>query len=116
MSERILALLNSYNGREVVLDAGQDADWRERRPEIIIPLTSQQASSASADKPGQIAFAAGQKVRILQSPYLGEIGTITSVEDKPRRLPGGHWLAGAHIEVDSDETIFVPFANLEHLG
>ena len=116
MSERILALLNSYNGREVVLDAGLDADWRERRPEIIIPLASQQASSQSTDKPGEMVFAIDQKVRILQSPYLGEIGTVTSVEDKPRQLPSGHWLAGAHVEVEPDETIFVPFANLEHLG
>jgi hypothetical protein len=116
MSERILALLNSYNGREAVLDAGQDADWRERRPEIIIPLTSQQPSGQSTDKPGEVAFATGQMVRILQSPYLGEIGTIAAVQEKPQRLPGGHWLGGAHVNVEPDETIFVPFANLEHLG
>ena len=63
-----------------------------------------------------MTFAAGQKVRILQSPYLGEIGTVISVEEGQRRLPSGHWLAGVQVEVDSNETVFVPFANLEHLG
>lgn len=116
MSARILALLNSYNGREIVLDAGEDADWRERRPEIIIPLTSQQAPGQPAEQTPDLKFAAGQRVRLLQAPYLGEIGTITSVDKEPRRVPSGHWLEGAQVEVDSDETVFVPFANLEHLG
>ncbi len=116
MSERILSLLNTYNGREIAVDMGRSGDWRERRPEIIIPLASQQSKPTPDETTAGTPIAKGQKVRVLQVPYLGEIGTVTAVSDSPQQIESGLWAPGATIEMTSGESAFVPFANLERLG
>ncbi len=114
MADRILNLLNTYNGREAAIDMGNVQDWREMRPEIIIPVTGQSAREDRA--PEQLEFRVGQKVRILQKPNLGEIGTISALPADLNATESGFWLSGAMVQLPSNETIFVPFANLEHLG
>lgn len=115
MSERVLGLLNTYNGREVSLDMSMSADWRDMRPEIIIPISSGQ-TAADDRNPDRYEFKTGQKARILQPPFLGEIGTVTALPAEMRQLESGLWMPGAQVQVSSGETVFVPFANLEYLG
>lgn len=113
MSERVLSLLGTYNGREIAVDMASIADWRESRPEIIIPVSTQ----APEDRPLiQPAFMVGQKVRILQSPYRGEIGTLAALPSGPRITDSGLWLTGGEVETPDGRNVFVPFANLENLG
>ncbi len=112
MTERILNLLNTYNGREVALDMSSSADWREARPEIIIPVTGQSAPEA----PEVMEFKVGQKARVLQPPYMGEIGTINALSDDLSHTESGFWLPGAMVHMSDGQMVFVPFANLEHLG
>ncbi|MBN1427029.1 MAG: hypothetical protein JXB07_01510 [Anaerolineae bacterium] len=115
MCERILNLLSTYNGREIALDMTFSPDWRDARPEIIIPVSSGQSSAE--DRSGdQHEFRVGQKARVLQPPYLGEIGTINSLPDDVCRLESGLWMPGARMQMSTGETIFVPFVNLEYLG
>lgn len=117
MSQSVLDLLHQHNGQEAVLDAGDPSNWRERRAEIIIPLGSQQRASnrdAAANTPLQV----GDRVRVLQTPYLGTIGTVASIPADPRRLPSGLWAPGAVVEIEQmamGRGVFVPFANLERL-
>jgi hypothetical protein len=115
MSERVLGLLNTYNGREVALDMTLSADWRDMRPEIIIPVSSGQTVMEDRGS-GRYEFKIGQKARILQPPYLGEIGTVTALPAEMCQLESGLWMPGAHMQVPAGETVFVPFANLEYLG
>ena len=117
MSRTIFDLLSQHNGREVVLDTGESSDWRDRRPEIIIPLASQRRESVR-DVRERRPLAAGQRVRVLQAPHTGKIGTVTSVPPEPRRLPSGVWAPGAVVEIEDMEPgkgVFVAFANLEQL-
>lgn len=113
MSERLLSLFNTYNGREIALDTSQPADWREAPPEIIILLES---TEAPRSRDNDLEVKPGGKVRILQSPYLGEIGTIASIPDSPQQLPNGLWLPGVYVDVAVEKDVFVPFANLEYLS
>lgn len=114
MSERVLNLLNNYNGREIALDLESSVDWRDMRPEIIIPVTGQ---SAPEDRGGdQQDFMVGQKARVLQTPYFGEIGTITAIPAELMQSESGIWSPGAMVQVGAGETIFVAFANLEYLS
>lgn len=113
MSERVLNLLKTYNERDIALDMGMAFDWREKRPEIIIPLSEQKPAPIDERDKG---LSAGQRVRILQSPYLGEIGTVVDVPDGPRQVASGFWLDGAVIEMASGDSVFIPVANLEQLG
>lgn len=123
MSERILGMLNQYNGREIAMDMGQsflDRDSRQNRPEIIIPVSG--GSTKPEDRQAeqrveQNALRVGERVRILQNPHMGEIGTVTAIPEGPRQIESGLWLPGALIEVAaSTRPVFVPFANLQQLG
>jgi hypothetical protein len=124
MSERILSMLNTHNGREIAMDMGQgvtNRDSRENRPEIIIPVAggvaAGPAGSQSTERAEQHTLRPGERVRILQNPYMGEIGTVTEIPQGPRKLESGLWLAGAMVEVGSaTRPVFVPFANLQQLG
>jgi hypothetical protein len=114
VSERVLNLLNTYNGREIAMDMGAASDWRDMRPEIIIPVTGQNAPEDRGDERQDLKV--GHKVRILQKPYLGEIGTVTAIRADMAQLDSGLWSAGAMVQAPGNETFFVPFANLELLG
>jgi hypothetical protein len=112
MSDRIFNLLKTYNGREMALAVSGEADWREMPPEIIIPIDT---TAAPEDLGRTQPFAPGQKVRILQAPYLGEIGTISSLSEGPEQLESGLWMPGAYVEMPTGETQYLPFTNLEQL-
>jgi transcription antitermination factor NusG len=114
VSERVLNLLNTYNGREIAMDMAVSADWRDMRPEIIIPVTGQNAPEDRSDDRQDLKV--GHKVRVLQEPYFGEIGSVTAIPDELTQLDSGLWVAGAMVQTPSNRTIFVPFANLEDLG
>jgi hypothetical protein len=115
MSEGILSLLKANNGREIALDAATPERWRAERPEIIIPLSQAPDERVAQYVPGE-PLEMGQRVRILTPPYLGEIGEVVDLPPRERCLESGLWLHGAEVKLSSKETVFVPFANLEHLG
>ncbi len=117
MSERVLNLLSTHNGREIALAMSVPGDdSRETRPEIIIPSVSgQRPEDRSSDQPDQHIIRRGQRVRVLQSPHRGEIGVVVAVPDGPRRLASGLWLDGAEVEIAPGTVVFVPFANLQYL-
>jgi hypothetical protein len=114
MSGGILSLLQANNGREIALDAATPARWRAERPEIIIPLAApgEPLPTYVAGEPLEI----GQRVRILASPYLGEVGEVVELPPRERRLDSGLWLRGAEVRLSSRQVVFVPLENLEHLG
>ena len=113
-SERVLNLLNTYNGRDIAVDMAVSTDWRDTRPEIIIPVTGQSAPEDRGDEMQDLKV--GHKVRILQTPFFGEIGTVTAIPADLNQLDSGLWSSGAMVQVSGSSTVFVPFANLEHLG
>ena len=113
MSDRVLTLFNTYNGREAVLDLSQDADSHDSRPEIIIPLES---SEVGREQEIEVKVKIGGKVRILQHPYFGEIGTVKSIPSESHQLENGLWMSGVIVDTPDKQTIFAPFTNLEYLG
>jgi hypothetical protein len=116
MGARILDFLRSYNGREMAFNFGARPDSRRMRPEIIIPLTPQEQQEREAKPPDRRpVFAVGQRVRVLQPPHRGLLSTISALPDSPQRLASGLWAPGATVDLETGETAFVPFANLEYL-
>jgi hypothetical protein len=116
MSGRVLDFLRNYNGREMAFNFGARPDSRRMRPEIIIPLTPQEQQVREAETPDRRpAYAVGQQVRVLQPPYRGLLGMIGALPENPHRLASGLWAPGAVVDLETGETAFVPFANLEYL-
>lgn len=114
MSEGILGLLQANNGREITLDAATPERWRAARPEIIIPAQTP-SESLEPYVPGE-PLEVGQRVRILAPPHFGEIGEVVDLPSQERCLESGLWLYGAEVRLSTNAIVFVPFANLEHLG
>jgi hypothetical protein len=116
MSDKILSLLNTYNGREVSLDVSSSTDWRDSRPQIIIPVSSSGQAVPEDRFTLEAEFKPGNRVRILQVPHFGVIATVASIPDRLLKLENGLWVGGAEVQLSSGEKTLVPFANLEYLG
>jgi hypothetical protein len=118
MSAKILAILNTHNGRELSMAMGQPSDSRKMRPEIIIPVSvaPTKQDDRDSERGEQLALRPGQRVRILQNPYMGEIGTVAEISIDPHQVSSGLWLPGAFVDIGTGRSIFVPFANLQQLG
>jgi hypothetical protein len=118
MSDRVLNLLSTHNGREIALAMSVPGDdSRETPPEIIIPsMSGAKPEDKPSDRPEQHAIRPGDRVRVLQNPYRGEIGTVAAIADRPHQLASGLWVSGVQVEFSPGRTVFVAVANLQYLG
>lgn len=105
MNSPAFQLLKQSEGRDVCLLS------RKTRPEIIIPLPiNDQAESQG--KP-ELTLKQGQQVRILRQPYLGQIGEVVSTYTRSRLTDVGFRTAGADVKLQSGQTVFIPYTNLD---
>ncbi len=116
ISETVLNLLQTYQGNEASLDLTEAGDWRENRPEIIIPIDNG-VPSAEAQQPNiEPLWSVGTRVRLLQEPHLGEFGKIRAMPPDLLQFDRGVWAQGAHVELQNGSRIYVPLMNLEYLS
>lgn len=111
MSDRLFGLLESNKGREVMVGADTETRWNVKRPEIIIPVRSEGTLPPEPTKPQPLEV--GQQVRVTRAPYLGAIGTVTHLAPHPKTVESGSRVPVAEIELEADESVLVPVANLE---
>ncbi|MCC6904884.1 MAG: hypothetical protein IT326_03510 [Anaerolineae bacterium] len=114
MSPALLPLLAAHDGRDIALNLGIGPHWREKRPEIIIPVESSPPPFQPRNR--LAVFSVGDRVRVLQEPWIGGIGTIRHIPGQAYQLQSGLWASGALVETAPRETVFVPFENMEYLG
>ena len=105
-------LLTSNGNREVVVNAVPFDRFSGTRPEIFIPLSTQDEPS---HPPETEIYEIGQKVRLANSFSPHSIGTIEYITDKPVLLPSGLQSLSAHVNLENQETVIMPLANLEIL-
>ncbi len=106
MAEPILQLLQNADTQLTSL-LGQ-----QPRPEIIIASSDGTVVTATNTPPLAIAEA-GQMVRILQAPHYGKTGKIIKIYDKMQRMPIGIMAYGAAVQLEDEQIVFVPYANLD---
>ena len=91
-----------------IFPAGAEAN----RPEIIIPMdksTEDSSVSASATQP----IAVGQQVRLLRRPYTNQMAEIVHIFKRAQLTIIGSRAYGANVRLESNQMVFVPFANME---
>ncbi len=101
-------VFDRYNGREAAYVPG---DSRYRKPEIIIPIEASMATDRESDF--KLELEVGGRVRVMQRPYWGQLGTVREFAMQPEVTNSGLMLAGAFVKLDGSKTIFVPYINLE---
>ena len=105
-------LLTSNGNREVVVNAVALDRFHGTRPELVIPLPTPDEPS----QPPEIRnFESGQKVRLSNSFSPNSIGTIEYITEKPVLLPSGLRAISAQVNLENEESVTVPLANLEIL-
>ena len=80
MSAVIFDLLQNYDGELTYLSGSPNGHSSGQRPEILVfPTSSGQATPID----GNTILRAGDTVRITREPYIGRMGTIKSLPEKP---------------------------------
>jgi hypothetical protein len=111
MSQRAFSLLHANMGREAMLSADTQTRWGIRRPEILIPLRAEEDRSLEEAK--SLLLQVGAQVRVIRAPHLGAIGTVIDLPALPQMVESGAKLPVAVVDLEEEEPVFVPVANLE---
>jgi hypothetical protein len=111
MSQPAFSLLHSNMGRETMLSGDTRSGWGATRPEILIPLRAEE------EKPGEDGktqpLKVGDRVRALRSPYLGALGTVSSLPKRFQPVESGARMRVANVDLEDGEQALIPLANLE---
>jgi hypothetical protein len=113
MNNAAYNLLAANNEREIVVNAERFNRWESKRPEIIIPIPTQEPPS---DPIWVSEISPNQRVKIVQGPYRTEIGTLITLRSKLEQFPSGLKAPAGVVRLDKGLTIVVPVVNLEILG
>jgi hypothetical protein len=103
-------ILTTNEKRDTSLNA---VPWNHQtgdRPEIVIPLPSTGNVAPETDK-----FKPGQIVRIQGAPYNEFIGTLVQLKPGLSGLANGVRTPAALVQLEKEEQVIVPLANLEVL-
>jgi len=110
VNSKAFRLLSSSAEQEVSVHAVPWNAANGERPELFIPLP------ASGETASEVAeFAAGQTVRILGSPYAGQIATIEDVLPGSIQLANGLRAPSASLLLENRQEVIVPLNNLDVL-
>jgi hypothetical protein len=112
MNPRTFKLLSTNARREVALNAENWDRYANTRPEIVIPLPG----SDNVAEPNETGvFAPDRVVRVLRSPRIREIGTLTALREMAV-FPSGIRAPAGEVRFDDGQSLTVPLANLEIVG
>jgi hypothetical protein len=111
MCTEIYELLRSLDGREAAVSGIMAQRWKAQRPFIIVPMPTQAGRAINSEAP----LAVGNRVRVLRGQYRGMSGTIADLSNNMLQLATGARLRGVKINLNGNESVLLPVANLERL-
>jgi len=112
MGNRSFELLQQHNGKFTSVNGSTQIRAGVIRPEIVIPLTVEDAMESKSEKDTASGISAGSMVRVIRAPYFGDIGTVVSLPSKLQQMESETMVRVAEVEIGG-ETLVIPRANLE---
>ena len=112
MGNRSFELLQQHNGKFTSVNGSTQIRAGVIRPEIVIPLTVEDAMGSKSEKDTASGISAGSMVRVIRAPYFGDIGTVVSLPSKLQQMEAETMVRVAEVEIGG-ETLVIPRANLE---
>jgi hypothetical protein len=113
MREQAFRALKQLEGREASINGATQIRAGAIRPEIIVPLDDDVATSQPAVIDEDLAV--GQRVRVINDPYFGAIGTIVALPRESRQIETEAVVPVAEVRLEGGETVTVPRKNVEIL-
>jgi hypothetical protein len=111
MTQPIFELLHSVDGREAAVSSDMGDRWHPKRPCVIVPMPTRAARPINVNAP----LAPGDRVRILRGAHKGRSGTLSRHVKQLVTLETDARLPGAEVLVGDEETLLIPYVNLERL-
>ncbi len=106
-SDAVFQVLQESDGLTASLfPKGDEAN----RPEVIIP---KKKKSTHELMPPPEPLAVGQQVRLLRQPFTNQMGEIVHIFNRAQLTLIGNRAHGANVRLQSNQVVFVPFANME---
>ena len=112
MGNRSFELLQQHNGKFTSVNGSTQIRAGVIRPEIVIPLTVEDAMESKSEKDTASGISAGSMVRVIRAPYFGDIGTVVSLPSELQQMESETMVRVAEVEIGG-ETLVIPRANLE---
>ena len=114
MARQTFDLLLHRQGMKASLNGTTQIRAGVQRPEIVIPL--EKDSNSSLDKDRVItpsALDVGTQVRLIRSPYFGQLGEVTKLLVEPQSLETEAHVRVLEVQLHNQERIVLPRANVE---
>jgi hypothetical protein len=113
MNQDAFSILTSAAMREVAINAEPWDRIGNTRPEVVVSVPE----GTFPEVPTELAaFAIGQNVRMVSSPYKSTVGTLTNLTQGLSALPSGLRAQTAEVRLANGDSVQVPLANLEIIG
>jgi hypothetical protein len=113
ISNRIMDLAHKLAGRPASVNGATQVRAGATRPEIIVPLPSENRTANVAVVQEAKALELGAQVRIIRVPYFGELGLVTSLPVAPQQIESGALVRVLGVRLAGGEEVIVPRANVE---
>ncbi len=118
MAEQTYNILKSLEGEIASINGTTQIRAGVIRPEIIVPKRYEELQNIDVDiktmeEPISGFMSIGSDVRIIRSPYFGEIGKVVELPIETMTLESESQVRVVNIELENGEIVTVPRANVE---
>lgn len=114
MREQAFAALKKLEGREASINGATQIRAGAIRPEIVVPVAEVGSLNGVRTEIDE-DLAVGQRVRVVNDPYFGQLGQIAALPRESRPIETGAVVPVAEVALASGETVTVPRKNVEIL-
>jgi len=112
MAENTFALLKERDGARASVSGATQIRAGVIRPEVIVPV---EGVPDESEKKGKDALQVGDSVRIIREPYFGRIGKVAALPPELRQVETESRVRVLEVELEGDERVVVPRANVESI-
>jgi hypothetical protein len=113
ISNRVMDLARALAGRPASVNGATQVRAGATRPEIIVPLPSENRTVGVVPVQEAKTLELGAQVRIIRVPYFGELGIVASLPIAPQQIESGASVRVLGVRLAGGEEVMVPRANVE---
>ena len=111
MGSRSFDILKNYDGNFTSVNGATQIRAGVIRPEIVIPINNVDDLDSDVKK-NEMGITEGSLVRVIRSPYFGQIGTVKALPHELHKMESETMVRVAEVEIN-DQKFVIPRANLE---